>query len=125
VDSVPSPSTLCQSALSSRSHSIEVLDALDHDDIPDTICEMTDRHGPDSAIDAVGMEAHGSPGGKLGQQLASLLPDSVSQRLMQKVGADRLSVFYSAIDTVRRGGTISLIGVYGGMADPTHADALR
>ena len=37
---------------------------------------------------------------------------------MQKAGVDRLDALYTAIDIVRRGGTISLIGVYGGMADP-------
>ena len=37
---------------------------------------------------------------------------------MQKAGIDRMHAFYLAIDVVRRGGTISLIGVYGGMADP-------
>ena len=37
---------------------------------------------------------------------------------MQTAGVDRLNAFYSAIDIVRRGGTISLSGVYGGMADP-------
>jgi threonine dehydrogenase-like Zn-dependent dehydrogenase len=69
-------------------------------------------------IDAVGMEAHGSPGAKLAQQVTALLPDSVAEMLMQKAGMDRMHAFYSAIDIVRRGGTISLIGVYGGMADP-------
>ncbi len=37
---------------------------------------------------------------------------------METGGVDRLAAFYSAIDIVRRGGTISLSGVYGGMADP-------
>jgi threonine dehydrogenase-like Zn-dependent dehydrogenase len=37
---------------------------------------------------------------------------------MEHVGVDRLSALYSAIDIVRRGGTISLSGVYGGQADP-------
>ena len=37
---------------------------------------------------------------------------------MEKAAIDRLHAFYLAIDIVRRGGTISLIGVYGGMADP-------
>ena len=37
---------------------------------------------------------------------------------MQKAGIDRMHALYLAIDIVRRGGTISLIGVYGGMADP-------
>jgi threonine dehydrogenase-like Zn-dependent dehydrogenase len=101
-----------------RSNGVEVLDANDHDDVPAAIREMTDGRGPDSVIDAVGMETHGSPGAGVAQQLASVLPDKVSQRLMNEAGVDRLSVLYSAIDTVRRGGTISLIGVYGGQADP-------
>jgi threonine dehydrogenase-like Zn-dependent dehydrogenase len=101
-----------------RRHGIEVLDVQEHNDIPDVIREMTDGRGTDSVIDAVGMEAHGSPGGKLGQTLAGLLPDAIAQGLMKTAGADRLSVFYSAIDAVRRGGTISLSGVYGGMTDP-------
>jgi threonine dehydrogenase-like Zn-dependent dehydrogenase len=37
---------------------------------------------------------------------------------MEKAGVDRLSVLHAAIDTVRRGGTISLSGVYGGQLDP-------
>jgi threonine dehydrogenase-like Zn-dependent dehydrogenase len=77
-------------------------------------------------IDAVGMEAHGSPGAWGAQQLTAVMPDSVSKRMMNEVGVDRLSAFYAAIHTVRRGGTISLIGVYGGQADPfANADALR
>ena len=69
-------------------------------------------------IDAVGMEAHGSPVGKLAQQIVGMLPDAVAAPMMQKAGVDRLGALYSAIDIVRRGGTISIIGVYGGMADP-------
>jgi threonine dehydrogenase-like Zn-dependent dehydrogenase len=69
-------------------------------------------------IDAVGMEAHGSPGAKLAQQVTGLLPDAFAEKLMERAGLDRLHAFYLAIDIVRRGGTISLIGVYGGMADP-------
>jgi threonine dehydrogenase-like Zn-dependent dehydrogenase len=69
-------------------------------------------------IDAVGMEAHGSPGAKLAQQIAGLLPDPVAERMIEKAGIDRLHALYLAIDIVRRGGTISLSGVYGGMADP-------
>ena len=52
------------------------------------------------------------------QQVVGLLPDAVAAPMMQKAGVDRLAALYSAIDIVRRGGTISLIGVYGGMADP-------
>jgi threonine dehydrogenase-like Zn-dependent dehydrogenase len=69
-------------------------------------------------IDAVGMEAHGAPVAKLAHQLTALLPDAVGQKLMQTAGLDRLAALNLAIDAVRRGGTISLSGVYGGMADP-------
>src|SRR3954447_3014104 len=79
---------------------------------------MTDGRGPDSVIDAVGMEAHGAPVGKLAHQLLGLLPDAIGEKVMEKGGVDRLNALYLAIDIVRRGGTISLIGVYGGMADP-------
>ena len=79
---------------------------------------MTDDRGPDSVIDAVGMEAHGSPFGTLAHKLAGVLPDAISEKVMQTGGVDRMNAFYSAIDIVRRGGTISLSGVYGGTADP-------
>ncbi len=101
-----------------RRHGIEVLDASDHEDVPEALREMTDGRGPDSVIDAVGMEAHGSPATGLTQQIAGLLPDKAAQSVFQEAGVDRMNVFYQAIDTVRRGGTISLIGVYGGMANP-------
>jgi threonine dehydrogenase-like Zn-dependent dehydrogenase len=38
--------------------------------------------------------------------------------MMQRVGIDRLNALYSAFDIVRRGGTVSLSGVYGGATDP-------
>jgi threonine dehydrogenase-like Zn-dependent dehydrogenase len=99
-----------------RARGIEVLDLSEHEkDLAEVIREMTDGRGPDSVIEAVGMEAHGSPGAKLMQQATGFLPDSLSGPLMQKAGIDRLHAFYLAIDIVRRGGTISLIG---GMADP-------
>jgi threonine dehydrogenase-like Zn-dependent dehydrogenase len=102
-----------------RARDVEVLDLSEHEaDLAETIRGMTDGRGTDSVIDAVGMEAHGSPGAKIAQQVTGLLPDAVAAPLMQKAGIDRLHAFYLAIDIVRRGGTISLIGVYGGMADP-------
>jgi threonine dehydrogenase-like Zn-dependent dehydrogenase len=102
-----------------RARGVEVLDLREHDaDLADVIRDMTDGRGPDSVIDAVGMEAHGSPGAKLAQQVTGLLPDPVAEKVMEKAGIDRLHAFYLAIDIVRRGGTISLSGVYGGMADP-------
>jgi threonine dehydrogenase-like Zn-dependent dehydrogenase len=84
----------------------------------EAIHDLTDGRGAESVIDAVGMEAHGSPVAKLAQTATGLLPDAIGKRLMQTAGVDRLSALYSAIDIVKRGGTISLIGVYGGMADP-------
>ena len=69
-------------------------------------------------IDAVGMEAHGNPGAKLAQTATGLLPDALAEKLMKAAGVDRLQALHAAIEIVRRGGTISLIGVYGGMADP-------
>jgi threonine dehydrogenase-like Zn-dependent dehydrogenase len=102
-----------------RGRGAEVIDLREHDaDLAEVIRDMTDGRGPDAVIDAVGMEAHGAPVAKLAQQATGLLPDAVAEKLMQKAGVDRLHAFYLAIDIVRRGGTISLIGVYGGMADP-------
>ena len=101
-----------------RANGIDVLDTSDHDDIGDALRALTDGRGPDSVIDAVGMEAHGAPYGKAAQQLVGLIPDAIAAKMMEKAGVDRLSVVNAAIDSVRRGGTISLSGVYGGMVDP-------
>ncbi|PQP40497.1 MULTISPECIES: zinc-dependent alcohol dehydrogenase [Mycolicibacterium] len=86
--------------------------------VGDEVRRLTGGRGSDSVIDAVGMEAHGSPVAKIAQQATALLPDAVAKPMMQKAGLDRLDALYTAIDCVRRGGTLSLIGVYGGMADP-------
>jgi threonine dehydrogenase-like Zn-dependent dehydrogenase len=101
-----------------RARGVEALDLREHDDVAGTMREMTDGRGPDAVIDAVGMEAHGAPIGKLAQQLTGLMPDSVAAKLIETAGVDRLSALRLAIDAVRRGGTISVIGVYGGQADP-------
>jgi threonine dehydrogenase-like Zn-dependent dehydrogenase len=98
---------------------IRTIDLTEVDDkLADVIRDLTDGRGTDSVIDAVGMEAHGSPLAKVAQQVTGLLPDAIAKPMMQRAGIDRLDALYSAIDIVRRGGTISLIGVYGGMADP-------
>jgi threonine dehydrogenase-like Zn-dependent dehydrogenase len=101
-----------------KAHGVEVVDLRSTDDVGAAVREMTDGRGPDAVVDAVGMEAHGSPAAKLAHQLVGLLPDAVAEPLMKKGGIDRLNALYTAIDLVRRGGTISLSGVYGGMADP-------
>ncbi len=98
---------------------VETIDLRDHaDDLGDVLRDRTDGRGPDAVIDAVGMEAHGSPGGKLAQRLAAMLPDPVEAKLMTKAGVDRLAALHAAVDVVRRGGTLSISGVYGGAADP-------
>jgi len=102
-----------------RSHGVEVYDLREHDDdLVDVVREATDGRGPDSVLDAVGMEAHGAPVAKAVQQATGLLPAPVQRKLMETAGVDRLHALYLAIELVRRGGTISISGVYGGMADP-------
>ena len=99
-------------------HGIVPVNLDDHDDLGAYIRELTDGRGPDSVIDAVGMEAHGSGLGQFAQNLTGLLPDAVAAPLMEKAGVDRLGALLSAIDIVRRGGTLSISGVYGGARDP-------
>jgi threonine dehydrogenase-like Zn-dependent dehydrogenase len=101
-----------------RGRGVETIDWEATDDLVGTIREMTGGRGPDSVIDAVGMEAHGAPVGKLAHQMVGMLPDKVAEKMMTKAGVDRLSALHAAAEIVRRGGTISIIGVYGGMADP-------
>jgi threonine dehydrogenase-like Zn-dependent dehydrogenase len=101
-----------------RANGVEALDLTEHDELGETIRGLTGGRGPDAVIDAVGMEAHGSPAAKTAQQLTGLLPDAIARKLMQTAGVDRLNALHLAVDIVRRGGTISLSGVYGGMADP-------
>ncbi|HWK93521.1 MAG TPA: zinc-dependent alcohol dehydrogenase [Luteimicrobium sp.] len=101
-----------------RRHGVDVLDLRDVDDLPAAVQDLTDGRGPDSVIDAVGMEAHGSPVFEGVQKGAAMLPDAVARPLIEKAGVDRLAALRSAISTVRRGGTVSLSGVYGGAVDP-------
>jgi threonine dehydrogenase-like Zn-dependent dehydrogenase len=101
-----------------RANGFDVLAVERRDDLVDAVRALTDGRGPDAVIDAVGMEAHGSPLGKAAHTVASLLPDSMAEKLMTKAGVDRLAALHTAIEVVRRGGTLSIIGVYGGMTDP-------
>jgi threonine dehydrogenase-like Zn-dependent dehydrogenase len=104
-----------------RARGIEVLDLndFDHDrDLVQAVRDITDGRGPDAVIDAVGMEAHGSPAASAAHRLTALMPSALSERLMLKAGVDRLAALHMAIELVRRGGTISVVGVYGGMTDP-------
>ena len=92
--------------------------ATDGATLAEVVRDKTDGRGPDSVIEAVGMEAHGSGGIEVVQKLVGLLPDRIAEPLMRKAGTDRLEALLSAFDCVRRGGTVSISGVYGGAADP-------
>ncbi|RBQ17951.1 glutathione-dependent formaldehyde dehydrogenase [Spongiactinospora rosea] len=112
VDGVPERLAMAQR------HGVEIVDASAVDDVPDAVRDLTQGRGTASVIDAVGMEAHGSPMAHLAHTLTALLPGRVAAPMMTTAGVDRLAALTQAIDIVRRGGTISVSGVYGGMADP-------
>jgi S-(hydroxymethyl)glutathione dehydrogenase/alcohol dehydrogenase len=96
----------------------ETIDLSAVDDVAEEVRSRTAGRGADSVIDAVGMEAHGSPIAAAGQLVFGALPKRLSSAVMAKVGLDRMAAIHTAIDAVRRGGTVSLIGVYGGQSDP-------
>jgi threonine dehydrogenase-like Zn-dependent dehydrogenase len=99
-------------------YDVQVINSDEHDDVPAVIREMTGGRGPDGVIDAVGMEAHGAPLGKFAQDATGLLPKPVAAKTIERFAVDRMEVLHNAIDTVRRGGTLSISGVYGGRLDP-------
>ncbi|MFD4422344.1 alcohol dehydrogenase catalytic domain-containing protein [Agromyces sp. NPDC058484] len=88
------------------------------DDVAESIRDATAGRGPDAVVDAVGLEAHGNPGTAFAQSAVGILPDGVAKQLMTKAGVDRLAALHLAIDLVRRGGTVSVSGVYAGAVDP-------
>ncbi|WP_030484500.1 alcohol dehydrogenase catalytic domain-containing protein [Nocardioides aequoreus] len=96
----------------------EVIDLQQVDDVAEEVRSRTAGRGADSVVDAVGMEAHGSRVAAAGQKVLGMLPSGLAAKVMSVAGVDRMSAIYTAIDAVRRGGTVSLIGVYGGQADP-------
>lgn len=101
-----------------RVRGAEVIDLGAVDDVAEEVRSLTQGRGADSVIDAVGMEAHGSPVAEMGQRVFNALPKKLTAPLMARAGLDRMAAIYTAIDAVRRGGTISIIGVYGGQTDP-------
>jgi threonine dehydrogenase-like Zn-dependent dehydrogenase len=112
VDSVPERLEMA------RRHGIEVIDESMTDDVPGAILDLTDGRGADGVIEAVGMEAHGSPVQEFAQRSAGLLPDKIARKAIEKIGVDRMAALNTAFASVRRAGTVSIIGVYGGQADP-------
>ena len=101
-----------------RRHGMEVVDSADVDDVPGALIDMTDGRGADSVVDAVGMEAHGSPIGKAAHAIVGALPDALAKPLTDKMAIDRMGALRTAVKAVRRGGTVSISGVYGGEVDP-------
>jgi threonine dehydrogenase-like Zn-dependent dehydrogenase len=101
-----------------RRYGVEIVNLAEVADMVEHLRELTDGRGPDSVIDAVGMEAHGAPVAEFIQKATALLPNRVGAALAERAGVDRLSALSTAILTVRRGGTLSIIGVYGGQVDP-------
>lgn len=101
-----------------REHGIETLDLREVDDVAEALIEMTGGRGPDGVLEAVGMEAHGNPVAKTAQAAVGLLPDALAKPLIDKLAVDRLDALLSALKAVRRGGTVSISGVYGGEVDP-------
>jgi threonine dehydrogenase-like Zn-dependent dehydrogenase len=116
IDSVPE-----RLALAAK-HGAEPLDLNAVDDVAAELIAMVDGRGPDSTVDAVGMEAHGGAhGNKLisfAQKATGLLPDRLAQKVTDKIALDRIDALLGAIKGVRRGGTVSVSGVYGGEVDP-------
>ncbi len=97
---------------------IETLDMDASDDVTAELLERTDGRGPDSVLDAVGMEAHGSPVQEAAIGVVGHLPDAIAKPFTDKAGLDRTAALVTAFKSVRRGGTVSISGVYGGEADP-------
>ncbi|HYK41293.1 MAG TPA: zinc-dependent alcohol dehydrogenase [Thermoanaerobaculia bacterium] len=85
----------------------EVIDENEVDDVLDELDMRTGGMGPDSCIDAVGMEAHGDG--------LDFLYDKAKQAM--RLESDRPTVLRMAIQACRKGGTVSLPGVYGGFVD--------
>jgi threonine dehydrogenase-like Zn-dependent dehydrogenase len=94
VDNVPE-----RLAMASK-HGVQTVDFSAVDSVRDVILNLTDNRGVDSAIDAVGMEAEGS------------LMGSILQAT--KLQLDRATALRDSMSAVRRGGTLSLTGVYAG-----------
>ena len=99
-------------------HGAEVLDLSSVDDVAQALLELTAGRGPDSVVDAVGMEAHGAPAAKAAQAAVGLLPGALARSLTDRFAVDRLDALHTAVKAVRRGGTVSVVGVYGGEVDP-------
>jgi threonine dehydrogenase-like Zn-dependent dehydrogenase len=96
----------------------QTVDLTQVDDVGDAIRDLTEGRGADGVLEAVGMEAHGNPIAEKVIGAASRLPKPVARAAIERIGIDRLQALYTAFEAARRGGTVSISGVYGGSADP-------
>jgi uncharacterized protein len=80
-----------------RRHGVDAIGLEDHDDLAGELRARTGGRGPDSVIDAVGMEAHGSGAARAAQSFVGLLPDAVARKLMETAGLDRLAALLAGI----------------------------
>jgi threonine dehydrogenase-like Zn-dependent dehydrogenase len=101
-----------------RRRGTEVIGSTKREEVLTAIKDATDGRGADAVIDAVGMEAHGNPIATAVQKATAVVPDAIMEKVMQVAGIDRLAALSTALEAVRRGGTVSLSGVYGGATDP-------
>ncbi|MGX1849988.1 zinc-dependent alcohol dehydrogenase [Streptomyces sp. NPDC055299] len=102
-----------------RSRGVHTLDLDEYgNEVGEEIRRLTAGRGTDAVIEAVGMEAYGAPLARTAQRFAGLLPDAIGEKVLGRAGVDSMAAFNTAVDAVRRGGTLSLIGVYGGSVDP-------
>jgi threonine dehydrogenase-like Zn-dependent dehydrogenase len=100
VDPVPE-----RRAMAER-HGVTTLDPGAVGDLRAAILDLTAGRGPDGVVDAVGMEAHGSPVAEAALKVASRLPDAMAAPLTERAGIDRLAALHTAFDLVRRGGPV-------------------
>ena len=112
VDHVP------ERLATAAAHGVETLDLDTVDDVTSALIELTGGRGPDAVLEAVGMEAHGAPVQKAAMTAVGWLPDAIAKPLMGKAAIDRTAALITAVTAVRRGGTVSISGVYGGQLDP-------
>jgi threonine dehydrogenase-like Zn-dependent dehydrogenase len=99
-------------------HGVETVDTSTVNDLAGAILTLTSGRGADAVVDCVGMEASGNPIAKAIIGVASSLPKPVARAATDRFGIDRLAALYASLASVRRGGTVSVLGVYGGIADP-------
>jgi threonine dehydrogenase-like Zn-dependent dehydrogenase len=109
-------------------HGVDVIDVREFEGnqqaLAQAVRDKLGGHDPSSVIEAVGMEAHGSPNVKAMQHLTGMLPDQAAQKVFTTAGMDRMFALHSAIEMIGRGGTLSIVGVYAGQTDPISIDAL-